>query len=489
MIRKHKVLLMGILASSLILLFMMLAQEARAIPSFARKYETSCQTCHVAFPKLNAFGEAFRNNGYRFPVDDEEQVKQEPVQLGAPAWKRVWPKAVWPSDMAPSVPIALIITNTYEIVPDADVSNDFVVPSEVELFSGGTLGESFSFYGGLTLLDKNEFGGLHRLFGQFNRIKGTSLLNVKFGGFEPRATPFSSHRRLMHTNYLMNNLTTNTALVATGEIATAHAHGTSAFSLGSTQRGVELWGAASGPGGGGLDWAFGVTNGNGLGGPTETTDLHLGPEEPGHQDAEAGGHEEAGEHDAHVPSTLDDNSSKDIYARISYKFGGYGRTGETGQTLDDTKSWVDDSVRVGLFTVQGSAKNPLGGHEPEDYRRYGFDVDLWFKDLNLYAAYMFGKNEIEDHEAPLSYKSHAWFVEADYMLLPWVVVAARYELANVKPVTSNGLQLTERLPILRRVVPHITLLLRANVKLAFESNRYFNNYADDTYRVDLDFAF
>ncbi len=40
-----------------------ISQPASAVPSFARKYETSCMTCHVAPPKLNAFGRAFKNNG------------------------------------------------------------------------------------------------------------------------------------------------------------------------------------------------------------------------------------------------------------------------------------------------------------------------------------------------------------------------------------------------------------------------------------------
>jgi hypothetical protein len=32
---------------------------ASAMPVFARQYEMSCNTCHVAYPRLNAFGEAF----------------------------------------------------------------------------------------------------------------------------------------------------------------------------------------------------------------------------------------------------------------------------------------------------------------------------------------------------------------------------------------------------------------------------------------------
>jgi hypothetical protein len=38
------------------------SRPAAAIPAFARKYGTSCQTCHTIFPKLNPFGEAFRRN-------------------------------------------------------------------------------------------------------------------------------------------------------------------------------------------------------------------------------------------------------------------------------------------------------------------------------------------------------------------------------------------------------------------------------------------
>jgi hypothetical protein len=47
-----------------------LAGMAEAIPLFARNYKISCTTCHVGFPKLNSFGEAFAGNGYRFSEDD-----------------------------------------------------------------------------------------------------------------------------------------------------------------------------------------------------------------------------------------------------------------------------------------------------------------------------------------------------------------------------------------------------------------------------------
>ena len=45
----------------------LLPQAVFAIPAFGRKYGKPCQTCHVAIPKLNDFGERVRVNGYQLP--------------------------------------------------------------------------------------------------------------------------------------------------------------------------------------------------------------------------------------------------------------------------------------------------------------------------------------------------------------------------------------------------------------------------------------
>ena len=55
------------------------SKPAEAIPAWARKYQTSCSTCHAPFPKLNYFGKAFRNNGYRFPGGEDETARKEPA--------------------------------------------------------------------------------------------------------------------------------------------------------------------------------------------------------------------------------------------------------------------------------------------------------------------------------------------------------------------------------------------------------------------------
>jgi hypothetical protein len=74
-------------APSLALLLVSLSATAspaagNSIPYFARKYGVTCQACHVAPPKLNAFGEAFVARGYEMPGLTP---------------RRTWPFALWVS--------------------------------------------------------------------------------------------------------------------------------------------------------------------------------------------------------------------------------------------------------------------------------------------------------------------------------------------------------------------------------------------------------
>jgi hypothetical protein len=50
-----------------VFVFLFFSQSALAIPAFARKYGYNCNMCHVGFPKLNDFGQRFRDNGYQIP--------------------------------------------------------------------------------------------------------------------------------------------------------------------------------------------------------------------------------------------------------------------------------------------------------------------------------------------------------------------------------------------------------------------------------------
>src|ERR1700737_2075041 len=100
---RHRVFL----CFAFILTVVLLTGSSYAIPAFSRQYGTSCSTCHIDFPKLNDFGKAFKDAGFKFPKDDESMLKIPPVMLGAPANAELWPKAIWPGTIPGIPPIGL----------------------------------------------------------------------------------------------------------------------------------------------------------------------------------------------------------------------------------------------------------------------------------------------------------------------------------------------------------------------------------------------
>ncbi len=51
----------------LIVLPLVVPAPGQAIPAFARKYGFNCMMCHTAYPKLNDWGQRYRDNGYQLP--------------------------------------------------------------------------------------------------------------------------------------------------------------------------------------------------------------------------------------------------------------------------------------------------------------------------------------------------------------------------------------------------------------------------------------
>lgn len=52
---------------------MALPEIANAIPAFSRKHGFNCNMCHTAYPKLNDFGQRFRDNGYQIPGQEGKE--------------------------------------------------------------------------------------------------------------------------------------------------------------------------------------------------------------------------------------------------------------------------------------------------------------------------------------------------------------------------------------------------------------------------------
>src|ERR1700722_8640720 len=52
--------------------------KVRPIPAFARKYGMPCSACHLGWPMLSPFGQAFKDNGYQLGNDRDAPIYQDP---------------------------------------------------------------------------------------------------------------------------------------------------------------------------------------------------------------------------------------------------------------------------------------------------------------------------------------------------------------------------------------------------------------------------
>ena len=117
---------------SLLALCVLVAQEAGAIPAFARKYNMSCLTCHQPFPKLKAYGEEFAGNGFQLPG-------KEPAR----AFRKTGDD--WLLLMR-ELPLALRMDGFLRWRPQESGRSDFLTPYILKLLSGGSIAPDVSYY-------------------------------------------------------------------------------------------------------------------------------------------------------------------------------------------------------------------------------------------------------------------------------------------------------------------------------------------------------
>ena len=153
------------------------SSRSYAIPAFSRQYQTSCTTCHLDFPKLNDFGKAFKDAGFKFPKDDDTFLKVPAVMLGAAAQKDVWPHSVWPGEIPGLPPIGLRMNNFFQItgnnrnrfnalaapgtVPQVIPRSDFET-GLFSIFTAGNFGSDIAFWvdDDISVAGDNSAGGL-----------------------------------------------------------------------------------------------------------------------------------------------------------------------------------------------------------------------------------------------------------------------------------------------------------------------------------------
>lgn len=448
------------------------AARVEAVPAFARKYQTSCQTCHIMFPKLNAFGEAFRLRGYRMPGETEEQVKDKPVSLGAPAYKRLWPEAVWPGEISPSVPLAVNIKladiNMSSHNDEGDpthVFNDLQFPQELNVFGAGTLGEHVSYFGEVTF-GENPDGSVaveleHAHMGFDSPFGPEDLFHFRIGKFAPNLVD-GFQEMWISTDSAIDSLFGYNPIGVNGGTGLAEDSSPAPISLPALVRGIEAYGIINHR----ALWVAGLANGIGPG-ATDTT------------------------------GRFDGNSAKDVYARFDYKIGGMGLDGDNGGQPVPDKNWRDNSLRLGAFVYRGDGSGidfPLTTDDGLEttiqdlhFLRTGFYASLFVDDLNVFGAYVHGTDSLQVSDArtaallsALEPDYHSWFTQADYMIYPWLLATGRYE--TVTPADAS-------VPSLRTGVFALSALVRANVKAMVEYRRDLREGENYSLNAILRFAF
>lgn len=457
------------------------SQQASAIPAFARKYQTSCSTCHVAFPVLNSFGKAFKASGYRIPMGDEAFTKDKPVSLGAPAWKQVWPDSLWPSDIPGGSVASFWLSSQYRANPSATITNEFDGLNELYLLTAGTLGDSLSFFAELEVIDGGTiptgFGAaLPRAFFQYNHP--SRKFNVTAGLFEPRAVLTPTRLRMMRvSDYLANRY---------GNPAAGNS-----FSLSPNQRGVEVWGNREGPGQkGGVEWFFGVVNGRDAGTPGGAS-AYGTPIRDYNTRLQAALASQG-------RTNFENNSSKDFYFGANYKIGGMGVLGGglSPTEMKQADNLVDNAVTLGAFYYRG--KTPAlvteGTREILDrsgntFQRLGAKVDWNLGKGNILGGVQLNRDRLRNVNR--DFDQLLALAEARYAVYPWLIPAVRFEWLN----PNYGVAF-------HRTTVHGSVMARANVRVSIEGVfsknsttdplrdfRRFDSGNDSRFQFRLDFGF
>jgi hypothetical protein len=367
-------------------------------------------------PKLNAFGIAFRNNGFRIPLNEEKLLKSPDVSLGAPAWKQLWPKAVWPGAIPGMPPVAIRVAMDLNIRPTTPVNVNFDFPNGITGYFAGAANDSFSYFGSVFLLGSTNQIFLDRAYGQFRITPdspGANWLTLKVGRIDSRAEPFSNtFRRITAQNFGIGDF----RVTANG------------FGFRDHDAGIEAWGAATGPNNrGGIEYAAGVVQG--------------------------------------TAGRAENNNFKDYYGTVSYKIGGLGVVGsrsETNEQPNTAEGYTETSASVGAFAYRGKGQPPINGVTEDWLMRSGFKADMWLKDLNVFGAVVFGTDELRG-PAPRTTDSSSIMAEADYRVLPWVMPVFRFEKTNFSDGRRNVVQM----------IPAVSFLVRANVRVLAEGH-FFN---------------
>jgi hypothetical protein len=219
----------------LVTLIMILPEFAHAIPAFARKHGFNCNMCHTAYPKLNDFGQRFRDNGYQLPG---QEGKEKSIFSTPP-------------------PIALRVLPGHMVYRSQCCTTAGFNIYGLDLLAGGVFHENVSFLliytpridtpaadytGPNDGNNPSQLAVIESANVVFSNIFKNKL-NIRIGRFEPSYLPFSGKRSYF--------------IFSPYEIYDFATPGNS-YSLGENQIGIEATGHFKS----GFKYGFGIINGN-----------------------------------------------------------------------------------------------------------------------------------------------------------------------------------------------------------------------------------
>ena len=413
------------------------------IPAFARLYGTGCSTCHSAAPKLNVLGEVFRLAGYRLPDNDVLLRRDEPVALGAPPWRDQWPRAIWPSDLPGTTPLALRVQMDMYALNDGNGGRDFDMrlPHEVYLLAGAPLGDEVSAFLEVEWNPDDRLRILQAKVGFQNPIPGLpdGAASLWIGRQDAHLLTFTDRQidraGLLPFSWQFFRLSE----LRLTDAAAAEVTATNALMLGAPLPTVELNGVL----GGRLHYGVGVSQGGG-------------------------------------GATADNNDELDAYYRLRYKWGGLDLRGQYdpggGPVLGTGGQLQDRALIVEHFGYRGNestATSPQGGH-----RATGVSARALFEAWDVGVGWV-----KRTFEQPLGtpegdFRGANWFAKVDFLALPWLLATLKYDHFDVDTdPAAVPAGLTLQPANRRRLVPGAALLLRQNIRAVVEGRVFLEGDA------------
>ena len=508
LLRLARTLIPSVVAGAVVLMLFG-TSKSYAIPPFARKYQTSCQTCHIDFPKLNDFGKAFKDAGFKFPVDDETYIKEPPVMLGAPATKDSFPNSIWPGEIPGMPPVGLRYNQFFQYTgSNRNQFNSLAAPGTVpgvipatdfqagffSIFTAGNFGSDIAWWvdDDLSVSGDNSAGGLGDGYlkfvniGRFMKLPKDALA-LRVGQFE-LDLPFTQARTINLSPYdIYQEANIGAALPGAQQQNVGNQ-----FTFADVARGIELSGGHLY---GGYHYSVAIFDQNTTG---ISQSANLFPGVPSATGSANGG-----------IGFSSDSSLKNVYARASYRFNlerdpksrhdiqAAGKTGPHDHTYLNfgTSYMYGDSLQVLPGAPIGNLNTILNNREP--YYRVGGDFSFNYRTFNVYGLYMFGHDsnmlpvDATGALIPLPLSSSTatvagfvpgiaatfsgGFVQADYLVLPWIMTIMRWDQVNSSADRINGLLFATDTSYFApfnssrdRYTPGVQFLIHANIKASFE---------------------